>query len=117
EARMLADPSVVSPAHRHQTYVAQSRYAPMLERWFAAFGRDRVVAVAAEDFYADPQALCDEITDRVGIARRDLGSPEPFNAEPSADMDPEVRSALRARLTPDIEAVEELLGRPMPWER
>ena len=115
EARMLADPSVVSLAHRHQTYVAQSRYAPMLERWFAAYGRDRVLVTAAEDFYADPQAFCDEVTDRVGLPRRDLGDPEPFNSEPSADMDPEVRAQLRASLQDDIDAVEAMLGRPMPW--
>lgn len=117
EARMLADPSIVSPAHRHQTYLAQSRYAPMLERWFAAFGREQVLVVPAEEFYADPQVLCDEITERLGLPRRDLGDPEPFNSEPSADMDPEVRAMLRASLKPDIEAVEQLLGRPMPWAR
>lgn len=117
EARMVADPTVISPAHRHQTYVAQSRYAPMLERWLGAFGPDQVIVEAAETFYADPQDLCDRITDRLGLPRRDLGTPEPFNAEPSADMEPEVRSALRASLKPDIEAVEQLLGRPMPWER
>ena len=115
EARMLADPAIVSMAHRHQTYVAQSRYAPMLERWFDAFGPDQVLVTAAEDFYADPQAFCDQITDRVGLPRNDLGSPEPFNSEPSADMDPEVRAKLRASLHEDIEAVEALLGRPMPW--
>jgi hypothetical protein len=115
EERILADGSVISLAHRHQTYVAQSRYAPMLERWFGAFGRDRVLVTAAEDFYADPQAFCDEITDRLGLPRHDLGTPEPFNSEPSADMDPEVRAQLRASLDEDIEAVEALLGRPMPW--
>ncbi len=115
EARLLADPTAVSLAHRHQTYVAQSRYAPMLERWFAAYGRDGVLVAAAEDFYADPQSLCDEITSRVGLPRHDLGTPEPFNSEPSADMDPEFRAQLRASLDDDIEAVEAMLGRPMPW--
>ena len=115
EERMLADPSVISLAHRHQTYVAQSRYAPMLERWFGAYGRDRVLVTAAEDFYADPQAFCDEITTKVGLPRHDLGTPEPFNSEPSADMDPQVRAQLRAELDDDIAAVEALLGRPMPW--
>jgi hypothetical protein len=117
EARMVADPRVVSPAHRHQTYVAQSRYAPMLERWFAAYGRDRVVVAIAEEFYADPQALCDELTDRLGLPRHDLGRPEPFNAEPSADMEEAVRAQLRSVLSPDIVAVERLLGRPVPWAR
>ncbi len=115
EARLLADPSAVSFAHRHQTYVAQSRYAPMLERWFGAYGRERVVVAAAEDFYADPQALCDQITAAVGLPRHDIGTPEPFNSEPSADMEPKVRAQLRAELNEDIEAVEAMLGRPMPW--
>jgi hypothetical protein len=117
EARMLADPSVISMSHRHQTYVAQSRYAPMLARWLDAFGPDQVLITAAEDFYADPQAFCDQITAKVGLPVHDLGAPEPFNSEPSADMDPAVRAQLRASLHDDIEAVELLLGRPMPWER
>jgi len=115
EAALLADPSLVSLAHRHQTYVAQGRYAPMLERWFAAYGRDQVLVTAAEDFYADPQAFCDQITDRLGLPRHDLGDPEPFNSEPSADMDATVRARLRAELAPDIAAVEDLLGRTLPW--
>ena len=117
EARMLADPGYVSFAHRHQTYVAQSRYAPMLERWLDAFGEQHVLVVAAEEFYADPQVLCDTITDRLHLPRRDLGNPEPFNAEPSADMDPAVRAQLTEVLAADIDAVELLLGRPMPWSR
>ncbi|MCU1356309.1 MAG: sulfotransferase, partial [Acidimicrobiales bacterium] len=117
ESRMVADPSITSFAHRHQTYVAQSRYAPMLERWIDAFGPRQVIVLAAEEFYADPQVLCDDITDRLGLPQRDLGTPEPFNAEPSADMDGAVRQQLTERLSADIEAVELLLGRSMPWSR
>ena len=115
EARMVADPSVISAAHRHQTYVAQGCYAPMLERWFAAYGRERVLVVAAEEFYADPQAFVDTVTDRLSLPRHHLGDPEPFNAEPSADMGGAVRQQLSERLADDIAAVEHLLGRPMPW--
>ena len=117
EAAMLADPSLISSAHRHQTYVAQSRYAPMLERWLDAYGSDQVLVAAAEDFYADPQAFTDQVTDRLAIPRHDLGTPEPFNAEPSADMDPVVRRHLTEMLADDITAVERLLGRSMPWSR
>ena len=113
--RLLGDPMAVSSAHRHETYVAQGRYAPMLERWFDAYGRDRVLVAPAEEFYADPQALCDEITDRLGLPRHPLGSPEPFNAEPSKEMEPRVRDRLRGELAGDIAAVETLLGRSMPW--
>lgn len=117
EAHLLEDPSARSFAHRHQTYVAQGRYAPMLERWLHAYGTDQVMVEAAETFYADPQAFLDRLTDRLGLPRRSLGSPKPFNAEPSADMDPVVRVSLTEHLSPDIVAVEDLLGRPMPWPR
>jgi len=115
EARILADPTYVSFPHRHQTYVAQGCYAPMLERWFAAFPRDQVTVLAAEEFYANPQALLDDLCDKVGIPRRRLESVEPFNSEPSADMDPSVRAQLAERMAPEIAAVERILGRPMPW--
>lgn len=117
EARLVADPTAISMAHRHQTYVAQGRYTPMLERWLDAYGPDQVIVDAAETFYADPQAFLDRLTGRLGLPRRDLGTPEPFNAEPSADMDPQVRATLTERLGPDIQAVEHLLGRSMPWPR
>lgn len=115
EARIMADPTYISFPHRHQTYVAQGCYAPMLERWFAAFPREQVTVLPAEEFYANPQVLLDELCDKVGIPRRRLENVEPFNAEPSADMDAEVRSRLAERMKPEIEAVERLLGRPMPW--
>jgi hypothetical protein len=74
-----------------------------------------VVVVAAEEFYAQPQAFCDDLTDRLGLPRHRLSGTEPFNAEPSAGMDPGLRAELAERLAPEIAAVEELLGRPMPW--
>ena len=49
EARILMDPGAVSTAHRHWSYLDQGRYAPMLERWFAAFGRERVLVEVSED--------------------------------------------------------------------
>lgn len=117
EARLVAEPQATSLAHRHQTYVAQGCYAPMLERWFAAFGRDRVLVAASEELYADPQAFCDQVTDRLGLPRHRLASVDPWNAEPSADMDPAIRAELTARLTPHVLATEALLGRSLPWAR
>lgn len=116
-ARILADPTYVSLPHRHQSYVDQSRYAPMLERWFAAYGRHQVLAVPAEEFYADPQALLDRVCARVGLPPHPIADLEPFNAEPSPGMDPATRTRLRDLLTPDIEATEALLGRSLPWAR
>jgi hypothetical protein len=87
----------------------------MLERWFAAYPREQVTVLPAEEFYEDPQALVDELCDKLSLPRHQLSSVEPFNAEPSGGMDPAVRAELTERMAPGIAAVEELLGRRMPW--
>jgi hypothetical protein len=115
--RIVAEPGYVSFAHRHMSYVDQSRYAPMLERWFAAFGRDRVLVLASEEMYADPQPTVDAVTDRLGLPRHELRDPQQHNARREPDIDPELRARLTDVFAPDVAAVEALLGRSMPWSR
>ena len=107
----------VSFFHRHCSYVDQGRYAPMLERWFAAYGRDRVHVEISEEMYADPQATFDRVTDRLGIRRHRLHDTAVHNAEPARDFDAAMRAELVDRLAPDVRATEELLGRELPWSR
>lgn len=115
EERIIADPSYVSFAHRHQTYLAQSKYASMLERWSSEFPADQMIVEAAETMYADPQRFVDRITDRLGLPQRELANVSPFNAEPSTAMPAEARSFLEERLEGEVAAIEEMLGTPMPW--
>jgi hypothetical protein len=115
--RIVAEPGYVSFAHRHQSYADQGRYAPMLERWFAAYGRDRVHVEISEEMYADPQATYDRVTDRIGIARHRLADTSAHNAEPDQDLDPTVRAHLTELLAPAVAATETVLGRELPWGR
>jgi len=115
--RIVAEPGYVSFAHRHQSYVDQGRYAPMLERWFDAYGADNVLVEISEEMYADPQATCDRVTDRLRIARHPLADTSAHNAEPARGLDPAVRAELTELLAPDIRATELLLGRTLPWSR
>lgn len=114
-ARILADPTVTSFAHRHQSYVDQGRYAPMLQRWFGAYGREQVMVVTAEVFYDDPQAFIDRVTDRLGLPRHRVLDTSPRNDAPSDPMDDDLRSRLRVDLAGDIAAVEDLLGISTGW--
>ncbi len=115
EARILVDDGYVSFGHRHSSYVDQGRYAPMLERWFDAFGRDQVLVEISEEMYANPQASVDRVTDRLDLPRRALRHPEQHNAEPDESLDPETRARLATELGPDIAAVEAILDRKLPW--
>jgi hypothetical protein len=115
EEGILADPHHISFPHRHQTYVAQSRYAPMLRRWMDLYGPERVLVEAAEDFYANPAAFMRTLTDRLGIPELRGVEFKAQNAEPSSDMSQDARGFLETALRDDIRETEELLGRSMPW--
>ncbi|MGZ4713627.1 MAG: sulfotransferase [Acidimicrobiia bacterium] len=117
ETRIRTEPGYVSFGHRHCSYLDQGRYAPMLERWFAAYGRDRVHVEISEEMYADPQATLDRVTHRLGIRRHELRDRSVHNAEPDHDLDPDLRAELVERLDPAVRATEELLGRALPWSR
>ena len=115
EARLLADPTYASFPHRHQSYLDQGRYAPPLQRWFDRFGRDRMLIVTAETFYADPQSTVDRVTDRLGLPRHAVADVSAHNDAPSAPMDDDLRAKLAAELADDIGAVERLLGVDTGW--
>jgi len=115
EERLLADPTAVSFAHRHQTYVAQGSYSTPLRRWFDAFGRDRVEVVVAEELFASPQSVVDRLWGQLGLPPQQLVDVTAHNSAPSPDMDPAVRRQLRKYFLPDIARLEVLLGRTLPW--
>ena len=115
EERLIAEPGTISFAHRHQSYVGQSEYLPMLERWRAHFPAERLVIWVSEEFYADPQSHVDELTARLGLPPRQLLHPEPYNAVPAPDMSGTTRRGLEEHFRPQVDALSAQLGRPLPW--
>lgn len=121
DARLRSGEIATSRAHEHQSYAAQSEYADSLERWFDAAGRNRVLVMFAEDYYAEPSRVLDPITDRLGVDP----VPDPpgrgathRNAAPRpAEIDPDLEAGLVARFRPDVERVAELVGVRPPWPR
>jgi hypothetical protein len=116
EERLLADPHAVSFAHRHQSYLGQSDYLPMLERWNAHFAPGRFLAWISEEFYAEPQAHMDMLTALLALPRRPILDARPYNAVPAADMDPATRRDLVEHFRPRVERLAEYLGRELPWQ-
>ena len=115
EERILADPTYVSFAHRHQSYLGQSRYALPVRRWLDAFPNGRVLVLPAEELYRDPQGTYDRICGHLGLPEHTLRDPRVHNAVPSAALDPSTRARVRAALADDVGDLERLLGRPMGW--
>lgn len=113
EADLLAGGT--SFAHQHYAYQARGVYAPQLERWFDAVGRDRVLVVESERMFGDPAASA-AILAWIGLPP----SARPFPAlnearrnEPETDA---VVARLEAHFAEPNERLFELLGRRL-WGR
>jgi hypothetical protein len=115
EERLRSDPGYYSYAHEQQSYVAQSHYAQALRPWIERYGRDNLLVLVSEEYYADPTAALNQVADFLGTARGTALVGEHRNAAAGAGMDPATRDDLRRTFAPGIAELEEMLGRSLPW--
>lgn len=115
EERLLADPNAVSFAHQHHSYVARGRYAEQLERWFATLGRQHVLVLRSEDFFADPAGEFVKILDFLGLEPWSPASWRAYNAATATDLAPDTRERLRSLFRPHDERLAALLGADPGW--
>ena len=71
-------------------------YAPALERWYAHFARERILVLASEEYYADPQTALNQAQDFLGLPRELLSSGEVRNRVDDIPID-DCRSDHRAQ--------------------
>jgi hypothetical protein len=115
EERLRGDPSAVSAAHQHHSYVARGRYAPQLRGWFDALGRDRVVVVWSERLHAAPAATFSRVLEHLGVRPWDPGDWRVRNAATSAGLDEGIRARLREAFREDRAELAALLGEDPGW--
>ena len=90
----MADPSLVSRAHQHYSYMARGHYADQLERLFTHFDRENVLVMATEKLTSDSQSGMKTIQAFLGL-------------EPDSTIDLGKRNA-SAKFEPRAETVERL---------
>lgn len=111
------DPSVTSVSP--YAYLERGRYVEALRPWLHAFG-DRLHVQLLEELLADPTGLAATYA-HVGAdpTLPDGVSLEPVNRSRSDDgttaLDPSIAAAVRHSYAESDRALEELLGRPLPW--
>ncbi|SRR5579875_77834 len=113
--RIVSEPGYRSVAHEDHSYLAQGRYLDMLPRWFGLFGREQFFIGASEDFYADPPGLVSQVWAFLGLPPAALASRRRYNYHEAPDLDPGLRSLLRGQFEEHNRALEDLLGRRLPW--
>ena len=111
EEKILADPRYRSFAHQHHSYLARSRYAEQLGRWFAHFDRERFLILSAEDLFERPREVVTECQRFLGLEPVAPADVSPRNARSYREMPESLRGWLAAELAGDEERLCELLGR------
>jgi hypothetical protein len=102
------------------SYAARGRYAELLEQWFGAFDSSRFLIVRSEDYFARPLDAYMAVVRFLGIRtwRPNVFGNHSYATPPPAppSVSPDAVALLRDALAPDVQRLEELLGRSMGWE-
>jgi hypothetical protein len=115
-ARLTADPHAHSFSHQHHAYRARGEYAAALQTLAHQVGRDQMLVLESEEFFAEPKCVYDVVQDFLGLPY--LGYPEfeQHNAWPRSEaMSDEVRADLLAHYEPHDAALAAWLGRTPVW--
>lgn len=112
---MVADPDYRSHAHRHQAYLARSRYAEQVRRFVDALGPERVHVVDAGHLFTDPGPELERLEDFLGLERWQPARVEQWNARPSSPLEPGLAARLDEYFAPHDEALAALTGRRPSW--
>jgi hypothetical protein len=119
EERLAEDPGFYSFAHQHQAYRARGEYARYLSVMAQQVGRERILVVESERFFAQPAEAYDEICEFLGLPTY-LERPqfERHNARArQSEMDPGLRRELTDYYLPHDDALARWLGRMPVWRR
>lgn len=114
--RMMRDPHYVAVEWFQYSYVAMGHYAEQLERWFDAVGRDRIIVVRSEDYFAHPDVAWTQVTRFVGLSSWHPDSFSNLHSTTSGGLDTDVAARLKAHFAPHNDKLARLLGADVGWD-
>eukprot|EP00903_Cladosiphon_okamuranus_P016125 g14881.t1 len=131
----LCNPRTFLESPLYVSHVGKSMYAMQLERWFDLFGRENFKVIFTDDMAADPMGVLEDVLDFLGLEftsdDESKGLPNlkrwqkitrmAYNKTKSEKKDElsdqvtdDVRNELKTFFKPHNEALEKLLGMPLP---
>ncbi len=116
EDALRRDPAFRSYAHENLSYARQSEYDTALQEWFSRYPAQRILVLASEDYYRDPQSCLDRALQFLGLPGQHIATGAVRNAAGGERLDASVRAQLAARFAPHNHRLEQLTGRTFPWQ-
>jgi hypothetical protein len=113
--RMRSDPTYASFNHRHHAYRGRGEYARLLQPFVDALGRENVLIVESEKFFAEPHLEYAQIIDFLDLAPFLPNHFERYNARPGDGLDPIIKGELKSHFAGHDTQLARLLGRTPVW--
>jgi Sulfotransferase domain len=97
-------------------YTSNSLYAAQLDRWLTFFAREQLLVLCAEELYATPTTVLNQVFRFLGLREDVQIQPRHLNARRyEEDMEPDLRARLNNYFAPSVGELERSLGRSFGW--
>jgi hypothetical protein len=117
EARLIADPSYMSFAHQHYSYLLRGLYADQLVRWQEHFSPEQMLVIEAERMFQQPADVFDRV---LHFLQLDSWQPKTFQnlnaGRYKLPMRPETKEMLAAFFAPHNARLNQFLGWNTSWD-
>lgn len=100
---------------RNFAYKARGRYAEQLGRWFKRFPRDRFLILKSEDLFSQPEQVCRQLYDFLGLPDFKLEKYENANPGRYSDADVKIIKELEEYFVPHNKELYELVDSNFGW--
>ena len=113
--KILADEAYNSYNHRKLSYLSRGLYFEQVQQWYSVFGRERVLVLKSEDFFARTLVEFHKVCAFLGIADFRPPDLQPVNVHNYPDLAPETIDRLKAYYRDDGDKLAGLLGEHFRW--
>jgi hypothetical protein len=116
ENRVRAGDDEALKLFRNFSYKNRGRYVEQLERWFALFPKERFLILKSEDLFQQPEQICNQVFEFLGIPPRKLAHYENVNPGGYISAEAETLQSLTEYFKPYNQRLADLIGYDFGWD-
>jgi len=106
-----------SLGHLHYSYLPRGLYADQVKNWMTVFPKEQFLITRAEDFFADTQAVYDDVLTFLGLFVHRLEKKKKHNVGKYTEpMSAAMKQDLTDYFRPHNQRLNEYLGRDFDWD-
>jgi hypothetical protein len=114
--KMLSDENYYSFNHQNFSYLDRGIYIDQLVRWEKFFPKKQILILSSEEFYSDPDKICKDVFDFLGLPVINIKNKKTFNKGKYQIMNDKTRLDLVEYFKPHNEKLFNFLKRDFGWK-